>query len=34
LCTAYFEEILRRCAGLPPRRAEDDVETYGVGDAG
>ena len=34
LCAAYLEEILRRCAGLPPRRAEDDVETYGVGDAG
>lgn len=34
LCAAYLEEILRRSAGLPPRRAEDDVETYGVGDAG
>jgi TRAP-type C4-dicarboxylate transport system permease small subunit len=34
LCAAYLEEILRRSAGLPPRRAEDDVETYGVGDTG
>lgn len=33
LCAAYLEEILRRCIGLPPRRAEDDAETYGVGDA-
>lgn len=34
LCAAYLEEILRRSVGLPPRRAEDDVETYGVGDTG
>jgi TRAP-type C4-dicarboxylate transport system permease small subunit len=34
LCAAYLEEILRRSMGLQPRRAEDDVETYGVGDAG
>ena len=34
LCAAYLEEILRRSVGLPPRRAEDDTETYGVGDTG
>jgi TRAP-type C4-dicarboxylate transport system permease small subunit len=34
LCAAYLEEILRRSVGLPPRRAEDDAETYGVGDTG
>lgn len=34
LCAAYLEEILRRLVGLPPRRAEDDVATYGVGDLG
>jgi TRAP-type C4-dicarboxylate transport system permease small subunit len=34
LCAAYLEEILRRSVGLPPRGAEDDIETYGIGDAG
>jgi TRAP-type C4-dicarboxylate transport system permease small subunit len=33
LCAAYLEEIVRRSIGLPPRRADDDATTYGVGDA-
>jgi TRAP-type C4-dicarboxylate transport system permease small subunit len=32
LSLAYVEEILRRSFGLPPRRGEDDPETYGIGD--
>jgi TRAP-type C4-dicarboxylate transport system permease small subunit len=32
LSLAYVEEILRRTLGLPPRRADDDPETYGIGD--
>jgi TRAP-type C4-dicarboxylate transport system permease small subunit len=32
LCLAYIEELLRRGLGLKPRRAEDDQQTYGVGD--
>jgi TRAP-type C4-dicarboxylate transport system permease small subunit len=32
LCLAYVEEILRRCAGLRPRRADDDPDTYGIGE--
>jgi len=32
LSLAYVEEILRRLLGLPPRRSDDDPETYGVGD--
>lgn len=32
LSLAYIEEILRRSFGLPPRRGEDDPETYGIGD--
>lgn len=32
LSLAYTEEILRRVVGLPPRRGEDDPETYGIGD--
>jgi TRAP-type C4-dicarboxylate transport system permease small subunit len=34
LCLAYLEEILRRLAGLRPRRAEDDPDTYGIGEIG
>ena len=32
LSLAYVEEILRRLVGLPPRRGDDDPETYGIGD--
>jgi len=32
LSLAYVEEILRRVLGLPPRRSDDDPETYGIGD--
>jgi len=32
LTLAYVEEILRRLFGLPPRRGDDDPETYGIGD--
>lgn len=32
LCLAYLEELVRRCIGLKPRRADDDAGTYGVGD--
>jgi TRAP-type C4-dicarboxylate transport system permease small subunit len=32
LSLAYVEEILRRTLGLPPRRADDDPQTYGIGD--
>ena len=32
LSLAYIEEILRRVVGLPPRRSDDDPETYGIGD--
>ena len=32
LSLAYVEEILRRTLGLAPRRADDDPETYGIGD--
>lgn len=32
LCIAYVEELLRRALGLPPRRADDDKDTYGVGE--
>jgi TRAP-type C4-dicarboxylate transport system permease small subunit len=32
LSLAYVEEIVRRLIGLPPRRGEDDPETYGIGD--
>lgn len=32
LSLAYIEEILRRLLGLPPRRSDDDPETYGIGD--
>ncbi|MCO5089811.1 TRAP transporter small permease [Bosea sp. (in: a-proteobacteria)] len=34
LALAYLEELVRRCLGLKPRRAEDDEETYGVGEIG
>ncbi len=34
LCLAYVEEILRRIAGLRPRRADDEPDTYGVGELG
>jgi len=32
LSLAYVEEILRRLFGMPPRRSDDDPETYGIGD--
>jgi TRAP-type C4-dicarboxylate transport system permease small subunit len=32
LSLAYVEEILRRVFGMPPRRSDDDPETYGAGD--
>jgi TRAP-type C4-dicarboxylate transport system permease small subunit len=32
LSLAYLEELVRRCLGLKPRRADDDAATYGVGD--
>jgi TRAP-type C4-dicarboxylate transport system permease small subunit len=32
LSLAYVEEILRRLFGMPPRRSDDDPETYGTGD--
>lgn len=32
LSLAYIEEIIRRLFGMPPRRSDDDPETYGVGD--
>jgi TRAP-type C4-dicarboxylate transport system permease small subunit len=32
LSLAYVEEILRRTLGLSPRRADDDPQTYGIGD--
>jgi len=34
LCLAYVEEILRRAAGLPPRRSDDEPDTYGAGEVG
>lgn len=33
LCLAYAEDIVRRLAGLPPRRGDDDPDTYGEGEA-
>lgn len=33
LCFAYVEELVRRFAGLPPRRNDDDPDTYGEGEA-
>ena len=32
LSLAYVEEVLRRLFGMPPRRSDDDPETYGAGD--
>lgn len=32
LTLAYAEEILRRLFGMPPRRSDDDPDTYGIGD--
>ncbi|NWG24044.1 MAG: TRAP transporter small permease [Pseudorhodoplanes sp.] len=32
LSLAYVEEIVRRLLGMPPRRSDDDPETYGIGD--
>lgn len=34
LSLAYAEEILRRLFGMAPRRADDEPETYGIGEIG